>query len=152
MTTAPNTAMLTSANLNVEDRNALARSTDTKPDAANGVDQRISLLAVDLAAHATDIDVDDVGRGIEMQIPDMLQQHRPRHHVALVADQIFKHLEFARQQLDRPAAAIDRAGDEVELEVADAQDRLLDHGRAAPRERLDARQQFDERERLDEVI
>src|ERR1700730_17881047 len=105
MTTAPKTAMLTSANLNVEDRKALARSTDAKPDAANGVDQRISLLAVDLATDAADIDVDDLRRGIEMQIPDMLQQHRTRHDVALVADQIFEHLEFARQKFDRPAAA-----------------------------------------------
>src|SRR4029079_12170510 len=115
MTTAPKTAMLTSANLNVEDRRALPRSTDAKPDAANGVDQRIGLLVVDFAAHAPDIDVDDVGRGIEMQVPDVLQQHRPRHHVALVADQIFEHLELARQQLELPAAAIDHPRNEVEF-------------------------------------
>src|SRR5579863_3968798 len=110
MTTAPKTAMLPSANLNVEDRKALARSTDAKPDAANGVDQRVSLLAVHFAADAADINVDDVGRGIEVQIPDMLQEHRPRHHVALVADQIFEHLELARQQLDFPAPAVDCPG------------------------------------------
>jgi hypothetical protein len=47
-----------SAHLKVDDRNVLARSTDTKPNAADRVDERIGLLTVDLAAHAPDIDVD----------------------------------------------------------------------------------------------
>ena len=42
--------------------------------------------------------------------------------------------------------------DQVELEIADAQHRLLRHGRAAPRQRLDACQQFGERERLDQIV
>jgi hypothetical protein len=52
---------------------SLTRSTDTIPDATDGMDERIGLLTVDLAANASDIDVDDVGRGIEMEIPYMLQ-------------------------------------------------------------------------------
>src|SRR5205085_2821748 len=39
----------------------LAGSTEAISDAANGVDQRIGLLAVQLAAHPSDIDVDNVG-------------------------------------------------------------------------------------------
>ena len=41
---------------------------------------------------------------------------------------------------------------EVEFEIADPQHRLLDDGIAAPRQRLDAREQFREGERLDEII
>jgi hypothetical protein len=38
------------------------------------VDQRIGLLIVDLVTQASDIDVDDVGRRIEVEIPDVYQE------------------------------------------------------------------------------
>ena len=41
-----------------------------------------------------------------MKIPHVLQQHGPGHNMALVANQVFEQLEFARKQLDVPAAAI----------------------------------------------
>src|SRR6478672_480109 len=97
---APKMAMQISASLNVDERSVLVRSTDTIPDTTHCMDQRIGLLAVDLATQAPDIDVDDVGRGIEMQVPHVLQQHRTRHDVPLVAHEIFEQLEFARQQLE----------------------------------------------------
>ena len=104
-TAAPNTRIEISASLKVELRRVSARSTDAEPDAANGVNERIVLLIVDLAPHPPDIDVDDVGGRIEMQVPDVLQEHRARHHLALVADEILEHLELARQQLDAAALA-----------------------------------------------
>ena len=69
-----------------------------------------------------------------------------------VADQIFEHLEFPRQELDLLAGTIGRARDQVELEIADAQHCLLRHGRTAPRQRLDACQQLGEREWLHQVV
>src|SRR5215467_15826670 len=118
-TITPNAAIASSACLNVEDRSVLARSTETISDAADRVDQRIGLLIIDLAAHASDIDVDDIGGGIEMQIPDMLQQHRARHHAALVAHQILQELEFPRQQRDLLAPPARNALDQVDREIAD---------------------------------
>jgi len=53
-----------------------------------------------------------------MQIPDVLQQHRPGHDAAFVANQVFQNLELSRQQVDPLAAARRRARYEVELEVA----------------------------------
>src|SRR5262249_9018418 len=96
--------MKISASLKVDERRGLARSTDTEPDAADGMDERIGLLAVDLTAHAPDIDVDDVGGGIEVEIPDVLQQQRARHDLALVANEVLENLEFARQELDVASA------------------------------------------------
>src|SRR5262245_1665392 len=116
------------------------------------MNERIGLLTVNLSADAPDVDVDDVGRGVEVQIPYMLQQHRPRNDLAVVANEVLENLKFARQQLDFPATAGRRSRDEVELEVADAEHRFLDDGRAAPGERLDPRQQLREGKRLDEVI
>src|SRR5271154_6768529 len=99
-TITPKEPMAISASLNVDDVRVLARSTEAISDAANRVDQGIGLSVVDLAADPSDIDVDDVCRWIEMQVPDVLQQHRARHDAALVARQIFQKLEFARQKLD----------------------------------------------------
>src|SRR5262249_55061400 len=141
-----------SASLSVDDRTVLARGTDAKPDATNGMNERIGLPVVDLAADAPDIDVDDVGRGIEMQIPDVLQQHRAGHDLALVANEIFEDLEFPRQQLDVAAAAGHGSQHEVHSEITDTQHGLFHHGGAAPGQSLHAGQQFGESKRLDEII
>src|SRR6185437_6383810 len=93
-TITPKVPIAISSSLKVDDVRVLVRSTETVPDAANRMNQRISLLAVDLATHTPDIDVDNIGGRIEMQIPDVLQQHCPGHHVALVAHQILQKLEF----------------------------------------------------------
>src|SRR3569623_3722867 len=97
-TSRPNTAIAISACRKVEERSVLARSTETISDAADGVDQRIGLGIVDLAADAADIDVDDVGGGVEMQVPDVLEQHRARDDPALVAHEIIALMKLARQQ------------------------------------------------------
>src|SRR5881392_3995367 len=152
MTIAPKVPIEISANLNVVDRNVLARSTDTIPDAADRMDEWIALLAVDLAAHAPNVDIDDVGRRVEMKIPYVLQQHRPRDDVACVANQILEKLEFPGQHFDVTAAPPDGSRHEIHLEIADAQDGFLDHRRAAPGKGLDTGQQFGEGEWLDEIV
>jgi hypothetical protein len=87
-TITPKVPIAISASLNVDDVKVLARSTETVPCAANRMDQRIGLLAVDLATDAPDIDVDDICGGIEVKIPDVLQQHCPGYDAAFVANQI----------------------------------------------------------------
>jgi hypothetical protein len=83
----------------------LVRSTDTKAGAAHGVDERVGLLTVALAADAPDVDVDSVASKVRMQVSYMLQQHCLRNHVALIANQKFEHLKFSRHQFDGPTAA-----------------------------------------------
>src|SRR6185369_5913097 len=118
----PKVPIAISASLKVDDVKVLARSTEAVPDAANRMDQRISLLVVDFAPHPADIDVDDVGRGVEMKIPDMLQQHCPGYDPAFVAHQIFQKLEFPRQQDNVLAAPASGPRHEVDREIADTQD------------------------------
>src|SRR6266481_1756959 len=141
-----------SASLSVDDRNVSARSTDAKPDATDGMDQRIGLVTVDLAADASDINVDNVGRGIKMQIPDMLQQHRSGNNLAFVANQILKNLELAWQQFYFQVTAAHCPGHQVHLEITNAQHGFLDDGRASSGESFDARQQFREGKWFDQVI
>src|SRR5438876_12035710 len=95
------------------------------------MDQRIGLLAVDLAADTSQIDVDDVGCGIEMEVPDVLQQHGAGNNLALIANQVLKNLEFTRQEFDFAAGAARCPGDEIKFQIADAQHRLLDDRVAA---------------------
>src|ERR1700694_2587729 len=134
----PKVPIAISASLKVDDVRVLARSTETVPHTANRMDQRISLLAVDLATHASDIDIDDICRGIEMKIPDVLQQHGPGYDAALVAHQILQKLELPGQQKNVLAAPAGGPRHQVDREVADAQDGLLGNDVTAPAERLDA--------------
>src|SRR6266849_4357404 len=87
-----------------------------------------------------------------MKIPDVLQQHCPGYDAAFVANQILQKLEFPRKKKNVPAAPAGGPRHQVDREIADPQDGLLDNGFTASAKRLDARQQFDERERLDQVV
>src|SRR6476620_245639 len=151
-TITPKVPIAISASLNVDDVKVLARSTETVPCAANRVDQRIGLLAVDLATDAPDIDVDDICGGIEVKIPDVLQQHGPGYDAAFVANQILEKLELAGKKNNVLATPAGGPRHQVECEIADTQDGLLDNGVTAPAKRLDARHEFDERKRLDQIV
>ena len=72
--------------------------TDHVSRAADGVDQRVLEALVDLGAQAADMHVDDIGLRVEMIVPDVLQQHGARHHLAGVLHQIFEQAELARLQ------------------------------------------------------
>src|SRR6516165_4571179 len=128
-----------------EDRTVLLRSTETKSDAANGMNQRIVLTAVDLPPDTADIDIDDVGRRIEMQIPYVLQEHGARDHLTGIAGQVRQQTELSRQQFDLPTAPAGDPREQIDLQIADAQHRFLDHGAAAAGERIDPGQHLAER-------
>src|SRR4030095_2977184 len=136
-TITPKVPIAISASLNVDDVKVLARSTERVSDTANRMDQRIGLLAVDLATHAPDIDVDDICGGIEMKIPDVLQQHCPGYDAAFVANQILEKLELAGKKQDILATPAGGPRHQVEREIADTQDDLLDNGVTASAKRLE---------------
>ena len=58
----------------------------------------VAVLAplVDLLTQTADVDVDDIRLRIEVVIPHLLQQHRPRHHLAGMAHQVLQQAEFTR--------------------------------------------------------
>src|SRR5258707_15195946 len=120
----PKVPIAISACLNVDDRRVLARSTETVPDTANGMNQRIGLLAVDFAGDASDIDVDDIGRGVEMKIPDVPQQHGPGYDAVFVANQILEKLEFPGKQQNVLAPPAGGPRHQVDREIADTQNGL----------------------------
>src|SRR6516164_11009991 len=109
----------------------LVRGTDTIPNTPNCMDQRIHLPIVYFAPNAPNIDVNDIGRGVEMNIPDMLPQHRPWNYAAFVTNQIFQELELSRQQFDFAIAAAHCSRHQIHFEITDAQNCFLDDGCAA---------------------
>src|SRR5208337_1169065 len=137
-------------------RNAGARKTSTvciklEADRAN-VDDVIALTRrIEPAAQVADLHVDDVGLRHELEVPDVLEQHGPRHDLARPAHEILEQLELARQEFDRQASAAHLAVDQVHFQRAD-----LQPGRArlsaAPHERFDAGAEFANVERLDEIV
>src|SRR6516165_7222973 len=118
----PNVPIAISACSKIVELSVLARSTETVSDTTNGIDQRISLLVVHLAAQASDIEVNDICRWIEMKIPDVLQQHPPGHDAVFVAHEIFQKLEFLGPKENLLAAPAGRPRGHVDYEIADAQD------------------------------
>jgi len=82
-------------------------------------------MVVDLATHAANIDIDDICRGIEMKIPDVLQQHCPRYDAAFIAHHIFQKLEFPRKKKNVLTAPARSPRHQVDGEIADAHDGFL---------------------------
>ncbi len=70
------------------------------------------------------MDVDQVGAGVEVILPDLLEDHPPGEHLAGVAHHELQQLELHRQQLDAPLAAERLVLDQVELQVGDPQTHL----------------------------
>jgi hypothetical protein len=64
---------------------------------------------VDLGAQPADVGFDDIRAWVEMNVPDVLKQHRARHHLAGVPHQVFEQAEFSWLQLDKFPAPSHRA-------------------------------------------
>ena len=79
------------------------------------------------------MDVDDVGLGIEVILPHLLEQHGAGHRLAGVAHHEFEELKLARLQVDFLALAMHRAADQVHFQFADPQHGLNRTGLPAAR-------------------
>src|SRR6185503_6246017 len=119
--------------------------------AAHRVDQFGLAAVIDLLAQARDDHVDDVRARIEVVVPRVLGDQRPRHHASLMAHQVFEHGVLFGRELDRSATPRHRAAARVEGEVGHLEHRRRDRLGAAA-QGFHARQQLLERERLRHVI
>ena len=107
---------------------------------------------VDLAAQPAHMDVDHVGLGVEVVAPDMLQQHRARHHLARVAHEVGQQVELTRLQGDLAAGTPHRAGEQIQLQVREAETRLAGCIARAPEQRFKPRQELGEGEGLGQIV
>src|ERR1035437_6898174 len=119
--------------------------------ASHGRDQLLPLARVDLLAQVVDHDVHDVRARIEVVSPRVLGDQRAAHHAPLVAAEVLEHDELLRRELHQRAAAPHLPRVEIELEIADLQDRRGEDAGTA-RERLDPREQLLEGEGLGDIV
>src|SRR3984957_5431461 len=133
-------------------RNARALKTSSvhiqfEADSADIDNEASRARRVELAPQIADLHVDDIGLRHKVEIPNILEQHRPGHDLAGSAHEIFKQREFSRQEIDELAVAPDAPFNEIHLQGADLQTR--EPGVAAPpKERFDSRREFANVERL----
>src|SRR5205809_5676091 len=120
-------------------------------DPAYGLDRTAAERPVDLVAQVADVDVDEIGAGLEAELPGALEQLASRQSLAAPTQQEFEHGELLRRQLELRLAAPGAAGRRIEAQVA-----RLEQCRALPGRTADkgsqACQQLRERERLQQVV
>ena len=119
---------------------------------ANRVQQLLFERPIDLFPQAADQHVDDVGLGVEAVLPHVRQDHRLRHDLAGVPHQVLEERELPRPQIEHRAGPRDAPREQIEHEIVDGQRRRFRGAAGAAHQRLHARQQLRERERLGEVI
>src|SRR5262249_25159016 len=152
--TSPNSVAATSANdnawnsamRNVVVRRKLVRRTQAIADATNRVQRGERETAVELRPKAADMRFDKTRSGVEVELPNLLEQHRACHHAAGVGHQVFEQAEFTRLQVETLPGTTGLAADAVEFEVGDAQHRESLRERLPACEGADACLQFDKRE------
>ena len=117
------------------------------------MDQTRGAFSVDLLAESRDLDVDDVVErcGTARLFPDFAGKHFARYEVALVAEQVFEKLEFARRQIERSFPPVCAPSDEIHLQIRRFQPEDVRRA-AAPQQRPDSREQLGERERFDQIV
>src|SRR5262245_34281677 len=64
--------------------------------AANRMQQCLGKTFINLRTQPRDVHIDDVGLGIEMVIPHVLQQHCAGHNLSGMLHEVFEQAELAR--------------------------------------------------------
>src|SRR5215510_1260441 len=97
------------------------------------------------------VDLDQIGEGIEVLLPDVFGDLGAADDLAGAPRQVFKERVFLRGQLDLTPAASDSARPHVDAEIGDLYGLRTQRG-TTPQQRPQARQQFMKIERLGQVI
>ncbi len=78
----------------------LAVSADLVAYAANGSNQRAVVSGIHFAAKIVDVHIHDVGHGVEIKFPHLLDYGSAGNGLALVAHQKFEQSEFLGAEID----------------------------------------------------
>lgn len=120
--------------------------------AAKGVNEFLREAAVDLIAQPADQDVDDVGLWVEMEIPNMFQDHRFGQNTTWMAQHVFKQRVFAGLQIEQLVAAADFTLEDVQGQVGITQAGGFNAAAGAAQKGLDTGQEFSEEKGFDQII
>src|ERR1017187_7232462 len=118
---------------------------------AAGADQPAGAAALEPGAQALDVDVDDIGEGIEVLVPDVLRDLLAAHHAIFVKHQKFQQRILLGGEADGLAGAGDGVAGGVQREIADAADLRAQHFGAA-QQGAQTGQELLEVDRLGEIV
>src|SRR5258707_1380381 len=90
-----------------------------------GLDQSAASGMLELLPQAVDVDLNKVGLGAKLKVPNVLGDHGLRHHTSRIAHQVFEQGELFVGKPDVDAGARDLATGRVERDVADVENRRL---------------------------
>ncbi len=120
--------------------------------AAHRLDQRRITGGIHLLAQSTDVNVNHVGLRVEMVIPNPLEEHGARHHLARTTGEKLENGPFAGLQLEFARTAPGRTAEQIENQIANPDIGLHRLAPTAPGQGLESRQQLGERKGLDKII
>src|SRR4029079_2647167 len=99
--------------------------TRTRSHPIAGTAHRLDRGRAELAAQGRDVHIDHVVVAVEREVPDVFEDLRLRHDLALTAHQVLDDRELPRRQFDVLAVAETYPRSHVELYVARPQHRRL---------------------------
>src|SRR2546427_702935 len=114
------------------------------------MNQRRSKGFVDLVAKGVDMHVDNVADAVEVDIPNMLDNHRPRDRTMRVTEKKFQQSVFLELEIDGLTRPAHLTSGRIHFEISNLKPRVLLG--AAPEQSADPCGEFRERERLDQVV
>lgn len=79
--------------------------------------QRYISGAIDFQPQPADVRLNDGGFGIQLQVPDLLKEHRSCDDAAAIPQQDLKHTKFAWLQMDNLARPFDFPFDQIDFKV-----------------------------------
>src|SRR5437016_13762590 len=129
----------------------LAISADLVANAANRSNEGALVSGIQFAAKIVDVYVDDIGHGVEIKFPDLLDNGGAGNGLALVAHQEFEQSKFLGAEIDVMSPAANGVADAVDFEVCNLENRAR-WPASPPQHSADARGKFGKGERFREVI
>src|SRR5665213_1781037 len=114
------------------------------------MNQLLRITVVDLAAKVPDVDIDNVGEPVVIHIPDMFDNHGPAQGTSLVPHHVFQDAELLGRKFQGFNAAHNFTAGAIEHQIAHLE--ALRGGLAAAQKGAHAGEQFNEGERLGEVV
>src|SRR5579864_3255899 len=85
---------------------AVAANLITHP--SNGANQRVARAGVQFSAQIINVYVHDIGHGIEIKFPDLLDDRRTRHRLPRMAHKEFQERKLLGTEIDGMPAALHR--------------------------------------------
>jgi hypothetical protein len=122
-------------------------------NSTQGLDERIASGRIDLSAESVDVDIHDIGVGLDAHAPDLGEEHGPGDDPTSMSAKILQERKLLRTEVKDLTGASGSPPDEIKLDIEDAEARrIFLRGLAAADEISQAREQLCNGEGLGEVV